>query len=121
MTDIKYFFDHQECPGINGIYFPDGVVKLFDVLENTVDGKRYSIQLGDKTSINELEKNKILDCWNDCAILYNKIYKNLNIEVISGESDYGSDGFVAVVNNKSHELIWLAFLDCSNPFNKVSG
>ena len=39
--------------------------------------------------------------------------------MVSGESDYGSDGFVAVLNLSTKELKWIAFFDSSNPFDNL--
>ncbi len=118
MNRIKNFFEHQECPNVNGIIYPDGQIQLINVDVNWNRNKKYLLQLGGKTSIVELKRENTLS-WNDCAILSTENYVDNDIEILAGEGDYGSDGFIAVINSINHELIWLAFFDCSNPFSRT--
>ncbi len=83
-----------------------------------VNRDRSSYLLKTKTSIMELEKNQKL-FWSDCTILNRIIDDERQIEVLAGESDYGSDGFVAVLSNKSKKLKWIAFFSSSNPFSRL--
>lgn len=118
MIDIKDFWHHQESPFVNGVVYPDGVIQLHKVNVDWGPPVRYSIEVGCKTSMLALEEAGGLN-WNDCAVLSQLCVKDKNVEIIAGESDYGSDGFVAVVNATNHELIWLAFFNCSNPFDQL--
>jgi len=118
MKDMKDFVNHQQCPSIDGIIFPTGEIQRINVDVDWGPPVSFSLKLGTKTSINELENNQEL-YWSDCAILNSMIDEEGQIEVLAGESDYGSDGFVAVMSNKSKNLKWLAFFACSNPFSKL--
>jgi len=122
MSKIKRFIDHQECIGVNGIYFPDGTVYKLDIKGklNSLGEACYLIKLGGESTIREMEKSDSFYEWNDCAYLFDKSYTNLNITILAGQSDYGSDGFIAVLDAQEKNLIWLAFIDCSDPFYKVS-
>jgi hypothetical protein len=115
---MKDFLDHQECPNIDGIIFPTGEIQRIHVDVNWGPPVSYCLTMGIKTSINELEKKQRL-YWSDCAILVHMNYEERQIEIIAGESDYGSDGFVAVISNKTKKLNWIAFFSCSNPFSKL--
>ena len=115
---MKDFGDHQECPSIDGIVFPTGEIQQIDVDVDWGPPVSYRLKLGTKTTVNELKNNQQL-YWSDCAILARMIDKEGQIEVVAGESDHGSDGFVAVMSNKSKNLKWIAFFTCSNPFSKL--
>jgi len=119
MISITDFYEHQECPGVNGIYYPDGSVQLLNVSEGNSTLNKYVINLLGKATIKDLEDRNEITSWNDCAILFKKKFPDLNIEVLAGESDYGSDGFVAVFDGDCQQLNWVAFFDCSNPFKEV--
>lgn len=45
--------------------------------------------------------------------------KKNKIKILAGEGSYGSDGFLAVFETNTDQLMWLAFFKSSNPFNKV--
>lgn len=118
MNDMKDFGDHQQCPSVDGIVSPTGEIQQINVDVDWGPPVSYRIKLGTKTSINELENNQQL-YWSDCAIIARMIDEEGQIEVVAGESDHGSDGFVAVMSNKSKNLKWLAFFTCSNPFSRL--
>lgn len=40
-------------------------------------------------------------------------------EFVAGESDYGTDGFVAALHGEAKQLRWMAFFDSSNPFSAL--
>ena len=115
MSEIKNFWQNQESPSIDGIVFPNGDIQLINVKVDWGQPVKYKLSLGCKTSIEELKlQNKI--SWNDCAVITRAIDETKKVEAIAGQGDYGSDGFVAVVNSGNKELVWLAFFETSNPF-----
>ena len=118
MKEISRFIDHLECPSLDGIIFPDGSIDLLNIEVEWGPPINYYIKIGEKSSIKLLEtKNKLQ--WSDCAILISSIDEKHSIEILAGEGNYGSDGFVSVIDLSSRNLIWLAFFKCSNPFNKL--
>ena len=118
MNRIVDFIEHLECPLVNGIILPDETVQLLDIQVNRKTHTSYHIKKGLKTSVNILSANRSLH-YSSCAILANSINQSHSIEVIAGEADHGSDGFVGVLDLESKKSIWVAFFDCSNPFYKV--
>lgn len=118
MQKIKDFWKHQESPSINGIIYPDESIQLIIITIDWGPPVKYSFELGTQTSISELESKNELE-WSDCAVMARLNLQDKNFEVLSGEASYGSDGFIAVINSSNHELCWLAFFNCSNPFNKL--
>jgi len=118
MLYIRDFWKHQESPIINGIVLPDGSIQLITISIDLKSSPRYLIELGPKTSISELAGKSELH-WSSCATLTRLDIQEENLTIVAGEASYGSDGFVAVINSTTHELVWLAFFDCSNPFHKL--
>lgn len=119
MNDISNFLDHQQCPGVDGIVFPTGEIQIVNVAMDRTSPASLRLKPGAKTSINELKLRHQL-FWSDCAILERIVDEKEQIEVVAGESDYGSDGFVAVLSNPSKKLKWIAFFTCSNPFVRLA-
>ena len=118
MKKIEDFINHLECPMVNGIIFPDGTMQLFDIEVDWGSPLSYRIKAASKSSISILNSKGDLR-WNDCAILANIKDRKHAIEIIAGEGDYGSDGFIGVIDLNSRKLKWLGFFDCSNPFDKI--
>lgn len=118
MKKIENFIEHLESPSLNGIIFSNGIIKILDVKNEWSPQIKYSIKEKNETSIEELNINGYLQ-WNDCAVMTELTDKIESINVIAGEGDYGSDGFVGVIDLNSKKLIWLAFFNCSNPFNEL--
>lgn len=120
MTLIKKFFDHQQCPCINGIFYPDETVQEIHILSDGDFFENCKIYAEKKISIQSLEEDKMIEDWNDCAILFKETYPSLNIRILAGESDYGDNGFISLIDAMSNDLIWMAFFENSNPFNNAS-
>lgn len=118
MKKIENFIEHLESPSLNGIIFPDGIIKILDINNEWFPDVSYLVKEKKETSIDRLDFEGHL-YWNDCAVIAEIINKDLSIKVIAGEGDYGSDGFVGVVDLYSQKLIWLAFFNCSNPFQTL--
>jgi hypothetical protein len=118
MKRVINFIEHLECPSINGIVYPNNTIQLFDVDVNWGPPINYKVSVGSKTSIETLDSIGAL-WWNSCAILIKTFVELNSIEIIAGEGDYGSDGFIAVIDSITKKTIWIAFLKCSNPFYKI--
>ncbi len=118
MNKIENFIEYLESPSLNGIIFPSGAIKILNIEVKWSPQIVYSIKVQEEESIDTLETKGILH-WNDCAVKVDLIDEKKSLEVVAGEGDYGSDGFVGVVDLNSRKLIWLAFFNCSNPFNKL--
>lgn len=118
MKKILNFIDHLESPSLNGIIYPDGTIDLLNVKVDWGPPIQYSLKSETKSSIELLDNEGKLQ-WNDCAILVTAIDIKQSIEIVAGEGDYGSDGFIGVIDLSTRNLIWLAFFNCSNPFDRL--
>ncbi len=119
MTEIADFLEHQEYPNVSGIIFPDGLIQLVAVSSDRGTPLGFQAQLDGTTTTETLESQGKLS-WSDGAILGRTVSGDGIFEAVCGEGDYGSDGFVALVNTATKKLVWLAAFNCSNPFNFVS-
>jgi len=107
-------------PVRNGLYLADGTVALLKILmprenhDSTVFARvSSSVELG---QVDEFRENKT----THLAPLCEQSYVDLNLRIFGGEGAHGSEGFVAVAEITTGHLVWLAYFDCSNPFEKVS-
>ena len=119
MIEIADFLDHQEYPNVSGIIFPDGTIQLVTVSVNWEIPPSFHAELDGTTTVEALRSQGNLS-WSDGAILGQTVSDDGVFEVVCGEGDLGSDGFIAVVHAETEKLAWLAAFNCSNPFKCVS-
>ena len=107
------------CPIINGIVFSSGKIDWVNIeLRSTPGSTQFHLTPGTSTSLEDLEKEDDLE-WTTVITLSECQSQRLNLKVICGEGGLGSDGFVAVSEFSSKDLLWIAFFECSNPFIKI--
>jgi hypothetical protein len=117
MTDMAAFTAHQECPSVDGIIFPSGEIQLIETAVDWGPPTTYKLNCGRRTSVNELFQQGELR-WSDCAVMCQFADSGRKIKVVSGEADHGSDGFVALLDERER-LKWIAFFTSSNPFSAI--
>ncbi|MEO6315867.1 MAG: hypothetical protein ABIU63_17750 [Chitinophagaceae bacterium] len=115
MVNMLTFVDHLECPTVNGIIYPSGIIQLVDAKSEWSHSEAIKLVPAGQTSIAKLEENDNLE-WNSCAVLDRTVNEKENLEVLTGECAFGSEGFVALLEFTTQKLIWLAFFTDSNPF-----
>jgi hypothetical protein len=123
LTQVKktqQIWDLRICPIRNGIYFANDSVALLDIRmpwENT-DEEIFIINLGlvSLERAQEFLEHQMTHLMQLCE----QSYADLNLRIIGGEGSYGSEGFIALTEISTGILVWLVYLDCSNPFEKVS-
>jgi len=118
MNKLENFIEYLESPSLNGIIFPNGLIKVLSIKSEWFPKMSYSLMGLKESTINDLESEGSL-YWSNCAVITELTSEKENIKVVAGESDYGSDGFVGVIDLYSKKLIWLAFFNCSNPFDEL--
>jgi hypothetical protein len=118
MKPIIDFIHHLECPTLDGIIFPNGEIQLFDIKVTWGTPNKFNVKTAGRTTVDILKKEHNLYI-NSCAILSKTVCLKYSVEVIAGEGNYGSDGFIGVLDLASKKLAWLAFFTCSNPFNQI--
>ncbi|WP_426586044.1 hypothetical protein [Mucilaginibacter sp. R-33] len=119
MNKIEGFIHHLECPSVNGIIFSDRTIQLFEVEISWERPTEFKLQTSSTTSIDDLEKTGEL-YWSSCAILDEFIDETGSIKAFCGEASHGSDGFIGIMDLNKEKVIWIAFFNSSNPFNKVT-
>jgi hypothetical protein len=116
MKSIENFIEHLECPIVNGIIFPNETVTLIDVEVQWNKPTKYNFKIGKNVPVAEISKGEVY-AWTSCVILCELLDEKNKILVLSGEAGFGGDGFVAVIDLISKKTKWIAFFDCSNPFD----
>ena len=79
--------------------------------------KGYTIQKVGKETLDQESISEV--GYNDCIVLLEALSHRWNLKVLCGEGDYGSDGFIALLDLELNTLKWLAFFENSNPFENV--
>ncbi len=117
-TRIQKAWTEGKSPIINGIVYGDDTAVLLDIAAGAV-GSSYSIHVASKTTLADLERGQKLEWTYIAQLCEAKVFEE-GLTIVGGEGGMGADGFIAVIRTASNQLVWLAFLDCSNPFEKVS-
>jgi len=99
-------------PIINGIIYPNGCIEQMEII---LDGEIKKVNVIKKMNINELIEEEVsyIVINDTCEDIVNRV------RIYCGEGSYGGDGFVAVESLKNNQLIWIAFFEESNPFEKI--
>ena len=114
--EIQQMLESERWPIRNGLYFPDGRVILLSVLMPwEVANESVSVTITNTVTIDEIEEIKS-DYMTDCIWKNEQRYEGMNLCVSPGEGSWGSEGLVAVTQMSTGQLVWLLYLDCSNPF-----
>lgn len=120
MKTIQQIWDNKLWPIRNGIYFDDGRVALLNISmpwENV--GKAVSVSVASLTQLEQIDEFRE-NCTTHLSPLCQESYPDMNLRVYGGEGGHGSEGFIAVTQISTGHLLWLAYFDCSNPFERVS-
>ena len=119
---IQKAWKEEKCPIINGIIFGNGKVVLLDVEDfHSIIRKRMqkkSIKVISHSDLNELEDTNRLE-WSYITELFEINDSSRGIRISCGEGGMGADGFVAVTQEGTDVLEWIAFFDISNPFMEI--
>lgn len=120
MKTLSQLWEQRICPTRSGIYFANDNVRLLEVTmpwenKNNV----VSVELANYLRLDQLDEIR-KRALTRLAPLCNQSYPDLGLQVFGGEGSHGSEGFIALVQTRTGHLTWLAYFDCSNPFEKVS-
>jgi hypothetical protein len=107
----------ESCPILNGIFFPDDRVIRLDVTEDLSGGPPV-VRARKPATLGQAALGEPIQ-WTRIGIVSETYYADLNAWVVAGGGGFGGDGFAALLKGASRDLEWLAFLDCSNPFEEV--
>lgn len=105
---------NEHCPMINGIIFPSGYVQEIHAayLKDSYD---FHLEKGGNVSLSDGDD---LD-WVVITTLAECCLPGTHQKVVCGETGWGGDGFLALVDSELAVFKWLAFFDFSNPFVQV--
>jgi hypothetical protein len=108
---LNELWEREELPCIDAIFFPNG--KVFRVHINV---PQLTINIKDEFNLNEFilqDTEYVSSIGLTCEILMTDGFK-----CYAGEGSFGSDGFIACLNNKS-DIAWIFFSEWSNPFEEL--
>lgn len=106
-----------KCPIISGIFFPDDRMIRLDVIED-VSGGPPAVHARTLETLEQATLGQGIQ-WSGIGVVSETYDADLNAWAVAGEGGFGGDGFAALLNGANRDLVWMAFLDCSNPFEKV--
>ena len=113
---VKKVWEQGKCPIIDGVMLHDGTLLLLR-LKDEPNG-RHLVANG-RSTIESFIAERPDELSSLCTL---DTVKFLGDELVAlcGEGSWGGDGFVALTNAISGELIWIFFSDASNPFVKLN-
>lgn len=115
------FKNNLDSPILDGIVYPGGQIHLLDVKVEWTNPPKYTVDFIKATNTQSLISEEKLH-WGSCSILERAICQvssQQEVEILLGEGNFGSDGFIAILNRSVGGLIWLAYFTQSNPFYKA--
>ncbi len=117
---IQAAWRDERCPIMNGIVWGSGSMRLFD-MEFSYDSNAYKYTILEEvvTDVAVLKEKGELD-WTYLIQLAELNRVEEGIRLSCGEAGWGGDGFVAVSRIEDDYLLWMAFFDVSNPFEKIN-
>lgn len=114
--DIHQEWENGRLPIINGILYENGVIDWINIsydsnFNRSISGVR-------RRSIDDLISSREL-FFSIINTSYQMNDKGNNIRVYCGGGSCGSEGYVVVESNIDLKLLWIAFFEESNPFEKI--
>jgi hypothetical protein len=110
---VAKLWRESSCLRISGIYRPDDTVARLDfrkVSEDTVQ----SFVVETRSVADVLSE----DPENRSHLFVADVEGPAGTRISAGATNEGSEGFVAVSSDRDSTLLWLAFFDFSNPFER---
>jgi hypothetical protein len=116
MNPAQTLWRQQHWPIRSGVGFASGVfIPLRIVMHWESHDSQIHIEAESATQIEDLVEFQKKE-FTQLLCVFEKMYPEIGVKIQAGEAAYGSDGFVAAADNATGDLIWIAFFDCSNPF-----
>ena len=114
--DIYKEWKNGRLPIINGIVYEDGSIEWINIDYDS--NYRRIINRGSNLSINDLISKSELH-FSAISTCYQTENKTKGVTLYCGGGSYGSEGYVVLESNVESKLIWIAFFEESNPFEKI--
>jgi len=111
IPSLSKLWEKEECPLVDGFIFSDGTIIKFDIA-NISPGKLQFEEIG-ITSIVELHNHDSENYKNLYHSTIQKVHQSYKYMV--GEGSWGGDGYVACLDLKTDEILWIFTSDRINP------
>lgn len=119
VSTISAAWEAETCPIVNAIFFADGRVVQLEVEDASSPSRSAHISPSASTSFETLSADDAVQ-WTYLTSLGECENTTRGLAVVFGEGGFGGDGFVALLDQATKQLMWLVFLDCSNPFQHAA-
>jgi len=117
---IQQIWKDRRWPIRDGIYFADETVALIDIGNpQDITKEAFSATVHSYVKLNTLKEFQE-DYKTHLCETFKQEYPDADVTVLCGEGSHGSEGFIATCRISTNNLIWLAYLSESNPFEKAS-
>lgn len=114
--DIYKEWKNGRLPIINGILYGNSTIEWINI-DYDLNYKRI-INRGSILCVNDLiMKNELY--FSTISTCYQFEDKNNDLVIYCGGGSYGSEGYIVVESKIDLKLIWIAFFEESNPFEKL--
>ncbi len=114
MKTLNDFISTYQIPLINAIFYDDGKILVID---SYYVGEIFELRILCESNINSFFLFNEIDDVSNFDITCTRDYDRYRIAC--GEGSYGSDGIICVVDIIKHKLLWVIYLNNSNPFNEI--
>jgi len=114
--DLNQEWKNGRIPIINGVLHENGEIECINISYD-LDYNRV-VKRGSNQNIYELIKEKEVYFSKISTFRQIKESKN-NIVVSYGGGSYGSEGYIVLESNINFRIIWIAFFEEANPFEKL--
>mgnify|MGYP000878755450 CR=1 FL=1 len=114
--DIYREWKNGRLPIINGILYENGIIEWINI-DYDSNYKRI-INRGSNLCINDLILKNELH-FSNISTCYQFENNTKDIVVYCGGGSHGSEGFIVVESKVGSKLIWIAFFEESNPYEKI--
>lgn len=123
---VQSRWDEDKCLRVNAIVSGDGQVTLLRFLDQTLTGVRQvTVSVAERMPVTEYIRTHVAraedleEIWTDMVTSCEAQSPDRKIRVRGGESNWGSNGYLAVSTQPDDKLLWVAFFEDSNPFVEV--
>lgn len=111
IPSLNEFWKKEECPLVDGVIFNDGTVVEFNITNSLTGGLQFD-EIG-RTQITEILKQ---DPDNYKNIYHSTVQQvHLSNKYMAGEGSWGGDGYVACLDLKTNDVLWIFTSDRINP------
>jgi hypothetical protein len=111
IPSINELWKNEECPLVDGVIFNDGTVIEFSTTNSLSGGLIFDVKR--KTDLKEILQNNP----DNYKCLYHSALEKIHESnrYTAGEGSWGGDGYIACLDLKTNDVLWIFTSDKINP------